>query len=103
MKLYLRSLHCSKTPILESFRFWDEDDYEYESFSILSSAHAWTSVILAGKRDSRRHSITIFSENVVVAETSYQMYKGSFISLLSGDGLTSFSINNRTNFFGEKK
>ena len=26
-----------------------------------------------------------------------------FISLLSGEGLTSFSINNRTNFFGEGK
>ena len=30
------------------------------------------SVILAGKRDSRRES-SDFSENVVVAETSYQM------------------------------
>ena len=28
---------------------------------------------LAGKRDSRRHSMTSFRENVVVAETSYQM------------------------------
>ena len=73
MELDLRSLHCSKTPILESFRFLDEYDYEYEIFSILSSAHAWTSVILAGKRDSRRHSTTSFSENVVVAGTSYQM------------------------------
>ena len=27
----------------------------------------------------------------------------SFIILLSGEGLTSFSINNRANFFGEKK
>ena len=26
-----------------------------------------------------------------------------FIILLSGEGLTSFRINNRTNFFGEKK
>ena len=49
------------------------DDYEYEIFSILSSARALTSVILAGKRSSRRHSTTSFSENVVVAETSYQM------------------------------
>ena len=30
---------------------------------------------LAGKRDSRRYSTTSFSENVVVAETSYQMYE----------------------------
>ena len=28
-------------------------------------AHAWTSVILAGKRDSHRHSTTSFSANVV--------------------------------------
>ena len=32
------------------------------------------SVILVGKRDSRRES-SDFSENVVVAETSYQMLK----------------------------
>ena len=30
---------------IESFRLWDEDDYEYEIFSIMSIAHAWTSVI----------------------------------------------------------
>ena len=59
--------------IIETFRFWDEYDNEYEIFSVLSSAHAWTSVILAGKRDSRRYSTTSFSENVEVAETSYQM------------------------------
>ena len=59
--------------ILESFKFWDEDDYDYVIFSILSIAQLWTSVILAGKRDSRRHSTTSFSENVVVAGASYQM------------------------------
>ena len=32
--------------------FWDEDDYEYEIFSILSIAHAWTGVTLARKRDA---------------------------------------------------
>ena len=58
---------------LESFRFWDEDGYQYEIFPILSSARAWTSVILAGKRDSSRHSTTRFSENVVVARASYQI------------------------------
>ena len=31
--------------------------------------------ILVGKRDSCRHSATNFSENVVVAGTSYQMYE----------------------------
>ena len=55
---------------IESFRLWDEDDYEYQIFSILSIAHAWTSVILTGKRDSRRHSTTGFNENVVVAGTT---------------------------------
>ena len=48
---------------VESFRFWDEYDYEYEIFSILSNACARTSVILAGKRDSSRHSTTSFSRN----------------------------------------
>ena len=46
---------------------------KYEISSILTSARAWTSVILAGKRGSRRHSTTSFSENVEVAETRYQM------------------------------
>ena len=55
-----------------SFRFRDEDDYEYQIFTILSIAHPLISVISAGKRDSRRHSITCVSENVVVAGTSYQ-------------------------------
>ena len=43
--------------------------------AIPSVAHARTSVILEGKRDSRRHSSTNFSENVVVAGTSYQIFK----------------------------
>ena len=59
--------------VKESFRFYDENDYECEIFSIVSSARASGSVILAGKRDSRRHSTTSFSESVVVAGTSYQM------------------------------
>ena len=46
----------------ESFRFKDN---EYKIFSVLSSALAWTSVILAGKRDSRPHSTTNFSENAL--------------------------------------
>ena len=64
-------LTLGRSSAVEIFRFWDEDDYEYEIFSGagLSSACAWASVILAGKRDSRRHSITSFSENVVVAGT----------------------------------
>ena len=33
--------------------------YEYEIFSILSIAHAWTSVILGEEGDKRRHSTTM--------------------------------------------
>ena len=52
----------------------DEDDYEYKIFSVvLGSALAWTNVILAGKRDSRRHATTGFSEKCVVAGISYQI------------------------------
>ena len=46
---------------------------EYKIFSILSSARALASVILAGKRGSRRHSTKCFRENVGVAGTGYQM------------------------------
>ena len=38
---------------MESLRLSDEEDYEYEILSILNIAHAWTGVILAGKRNSR--------------------------------------------------
>ena len=34
---------------------------------------ARTNVILAGRRDSRRHSTTSFCGNIVVAKTGYQM------------------------------
>ena len=48
---------------IESCRFWEEDDYGYEIVSVLIlSALAWTNVTLAGKRDSRHHSTTSFSE-----------------------------------------
>ena len=67
---------------IENFRFWDGDDYEYEIFPVLSSALSWTRVISAGKRDSRRHSTTSFSKNIVVAGTSYQILK--FIILEPG-------------------
>ena len=39
-------------------RFLKENDYENEIFSILSGAHALTSFILVGKRNSRLHSVT---------------------------------------------
>ena len=63
--------------------------YEYEISSVLSSARAWPSVILARKHDSRRHSSMSFSENVVVSETSYQMLE--VLSLWLREGLTSFN------------
>ena len=59
--------------VIETIRFWHQDYFEYEFFPVLSRARAWANVILAEKRDSRRHSTTSFSENVVVAGTSYQM------------------------------
>ena len=49
---------CCYCLLLESFRFYDEYDYEYEIFSVLFRARAWTRVILAGKRARRRHSTT---------------------------------------------
>ena len=49
-----------------------ETTYKKEIYSIRSTICAWTNVILSGKRDSRRHSTMSLSENVVVAETSYQ-------------------------------
>ena len=60
---------CPKLPHSKT----NEEVYEDEISSVPSSARAWTSFILAGKRGSRRHSTMSFSENVVVAETSYQM------------------------------
>ena len=59
--------------LIETLRFQDENDYEDEIFSIVSSDRARTSVILAGKRGSSRHSTTSFSENVVVAGTSFSI------------------------------
>ena len=52
-------------------------------------------------RDSRRHSTSSFSENVVVVETTYQILEVVFLHLRLGDGLTSFIENNSANFSGE--
>ena len=89
-------------PVLHHLKFWDEDDYEYDYWDRI--AHAWTSIISAGKRNSRRLSTSSFFENVAVAENGGNKLSNvrRFIILLSGKGLTSFTINNRTNFFGEK-
>ena len=45
----------------------------YLTFSLPSASLDLKVPILAGKRGSRRHSTTSFSESVLVAETSYQM------------------------------
>ena len=39
----LRSQDAEVNESLETFRFWDKNDYEYEIFSIVSSARAWAS------------------------------------------------------------
>ena len=49
-----------------------------------------TYFILAGKRDSRRHSTTSFSETVVVAKTSYQMLE--FLSFCDRERALTLSI-----------
>ena len=57
-----------------------------------SSARAWVRVILAGKRDSRRHSTTSFSGNgnKLVSRRSWENFK------------TFFNKNNCANFYGER-
>ena len=67
-----------------------------ENFSMLRSASVSTSVILAGKGDSRRRSTTRFSENVADKWRT-------FIILRSGEDLTSFNKDNSRNFYSEKK
>ena len=87
----------SPAPYSESlggFWFWDENERK-RGFS-----QAWTSVILAGKRDSR-HSTTSFSDRCRRGGNKLSVRR-SFIILLSGEGLTSFRIHNRSNFFGVK-
>ena len=60
------------------------------------------SVILAGKRDSRRHSTTSFSENSRSGGNKVSNAR-SFMILRSGEGSTSFINYHRANFSGEKK
>ena len=78
---------------LERLRFHDENDYEDEILSIVSSARAWTSVIFAGKRGSRRHFTTSFTELNV----------RNFSILQSGEVFTSFNNDDSAYFSGEKK
>ena len=71
--LKLKSNHWNVPGEIETFRFWDKYDYEYEIFSILSIACALTGIILVGKHDCGHHSIMSFNKNVVVTETSYKV------------------------------
>ena len=51
MRLFIKLSISTSSPGLsyvEIFRLWDENDYEYEIFSKVSSARALGSVILAG-------------------------------------------------------
>ena len=57
---------------------------------------ACVSVILAGKRGSRRHSTLKFSANK-------SLNVSSFIISSLGEGLTSFTKNNLANLSAEKK
>ena len=60
--------------LLEALRFQDEDHYENEIFlNTKEWVRANQPVILAGKCDSHRHSTTGFSDNVLVAKTSYEI------------------------------
>ena len=82
---------------LETFRFSDEYDYEYEIFSVLSSARSWTSVILAGKCGSPGHSTTSYraGENKITNVRSFIIFR-------SGKRVTSFTLDNSANFSSEK-
>ena len=57
---------------------------------------------MAGKRDSRRHSTTSFSKNVVVAKTSYEMLDyQDYFAIETWFNL--FQKDNSVNFSREKK
>ena len=51
-----------------TFRLQDENDYEYEIFSLDNIERAQTSFILAGKTWYRRHFSARFRKNVVVSK-----------------------------------
>ena len=63
----------------------------------------WSTITLAGKRDSRCYCTMSFNKNVVVVEPSYQMLFRDFIILFLGEGLTFFNKDNSANFPAEKK
>ena len=76
-------LFLSRVIFRETSTKWTSNMW-IEIFSVLNSAWAWASVILAGKGDSRRHSTTGFSENVVVTGTSLVIKWKKFYQLAIG-------------------
>ena len=54
--------------VIENFRFWDENDYEYEIFSQSKIERAQTNVILGGTTWYRRQVTRRFCKNVVVSK-----------------------------------
>ena len=61
----------------------------------------WTSIILAGKSGSRRHSATSFTGNVFGGGNKLSNVRGSII-LESGEGETSINRDNSAHFCKEK-
>ena len=86
------------TLLRDRFRAQDEEDYENGRERELCSACAWTSVILAGKLDSRRHSTTGFSENAVAAKISSS--NGSFIIWRLGEYIHTLLLPPQSGFSG---
>ena len=72
------------------------------TFSLPSPSSDLKVPILAGKRGSRRHSTTSFSENVVSGGNKLSNAR-SFSILQSGEVSTFFNNVNSANFSGEKK
>ena len=68
---YPFALAVNKAPAVFIFYHARSTDFEEKIEGL------WTGYFLAGKQDSRRHSTTSFSDNVVVAGTSYQMWEVS--------------------------
>jgi len=99
--------HKKNSPVflvsIESLRFWDKYDYNYEIFPILSNTQEWTSIIMTRKRDSHHHSSTSFSTNFVVAKTRFISNVRSFIDILrSKERITSITKDNSANLSNEK-
>ena len=61
-----RLLGMSRPVLTEVFEFQDEDDYECTILLVVSSARVWSSIILAGKRDSRRNSNMGFYGSILI-------------------------------------